>query len=231
MAAGIAPGGGIAPTVTIALYVFARAPRPGEVKTRLCPPLSPEQAAALHAAFVADTLAIALTAPDVEVRLAATAVTDPQVMRLAARAGVPLVPQAQGDLGARMRAAIESALAEGFAAAAILGSDHPTLPPRLLAHALALLGRAPIVLGPAEDGGYWIVGATRLVPAMFADLPWGTARVVRETIVRLRASCVPCALADEWYDIDEPADLTRLRDEAAGAPASRAALARIDAAR
>jgi glycosyltransferase A (GT-A) superfamily protein (DUF2064 family) len=130
-----------------------------------------------------------------------------------------------------MADAIERGLEAGAARVCILGSDSPLLPREHLRRAIATLDQVEVVIGPAEDGGYWLIGARRAVPSLFTGMAWGTPAVLATTQARLDALAISYALADPFWDVDEPTDLERLRralradPTAACAPATRAALA------
>lgn len=212
------------------LYVFARVPEPGRSKTRLIPRLGAEGAAALGTAFCDDVCALTrdLAAPRL-LAVAGDPIHHPQLVRIAAREDMALVPQAEGDLGRRMALALRDGLARA-GQVCIVGSDAPTLPPAYIERAFSLLDAADVVLGPAEDGGYWLVGARRPCEAIFERIAWGTSTVLAETVERARAAGLAVARAGLHWDVDEPADLDRLvrllsvEEDEQLAPASRAAL-------
>jgi hypothetical protein len=154
-----------------AVVVFAKAPRAGAVKTRLCPPLSPAAAARLYRCFLLDTLDRVQTLPGVTPAVA-YAPGRARAFFAAARPGMLLVPPGGGDLGARMARVVERLLGGGFAAVVILGADSPTLPGSHLRAAVRLLGSAAAdgVIGPSEDGGYYLIGLRAPCPALFAGV-------------------------------------------------------------
>lgn len=230
------------------LVVFARAPVPGQVKTRLFRSdpvltqsalgrlLSPETAAQLHQAFVADVLrkgqAVGFAR---RVLYAADAVEHPSLRRLAAEHGYELRQQQGADLGERMGNAIKSELGrhdshgEAPVGAVLVGTDSPTLPPGYLATAAAALAKhSDVVLGPASDGGYYLVGMRRAELSLFASpMPWGSGEVLSRTLERLRAlqrQGLRPYLLPFFYDCDTPADLRLLRDhlELCGSEEARA---------
>lgn len=213
------------------LYVFARAPEPGRVKTRLIPAVGAAGAARLHEAFVDDVCARTRGAAARRVLSVAGDPAHPALVALAAREGMAIEPQGEGDLGARMRGAIEAGLAGGAERVAIVGGDVPLLPPAGVRAAFDALAQNDVVLAPAADGGYWLVGARRLVPSIFEGMAWGTASVFRESEARLRADGIRFAVGAEAWDVDEPADLRRLaaalEGDPAAAPATRRALASL----
>jgi rSAM/selenodomain-associated transferase 1 len=226
------------------LYVMAKEPAPGFVKTRLCPPLTPARAAVLARAFAADTLSRAVAVGGFEVRLALepaprdAAGRRPESGRagpaaVAARFGIAVEDQGRGDLGLRM----ERILARGLAAggpAVVIGTDCPDLSAEALRSAFSVLveSRADVVLVPARDGGYVLVGARRPVPELFAiDAPWGGPRVFESTCDALsRAGCA-FAVQGEGDDVDDACALGRLAarlegERAAEAPRTARLLAR-----
>ncbi len=192
--------------------VFARFPEPGRVKTRLTPWLSPEAAAALYRAFLADTLdtlrastasrrVVAFT-PAARAEEMAALCEGPSVVG----SDLALAPQAEGDLGARMAAAIAAARDEGATRTVVIGSDCPTLPPDAVDRALAALEQREVVIGPATDGGYYLIGcAGAPPPALFEGIEWGTSTVLAATLERLGGASV--ALLEPWRDVDERADV------------------------
>jgi uncharacterized protein len=182
------------------LCVFAKPPVAGEVKTRLAATLGPERAAVLARAFLDDTLE-AQRLPWAEVALATTAPF---------AAPVPTLLQGPGDLGARIERVLRAALERAPAAIAI-GADAPALPRRLLEAARLALAEADAVLGPAADGGFYLLGLRRCPEGLLAALPWSAADTCLRTLERLRTSGLKTALLEEWFDVDRPEDLERLR--------------------
>jgi rSAM/selenodomain-associated transferase 1 len=231
-------GDGKARTVTgpvCTLVVMARAPVAGQVKTRLWQgeaaaglsdqrALSAAEAAQLHAAFIADVCSNGVQAGFARLRLY-VASSDVDAMAPAAWAtqlaqGYTLHAQQGADLGARMEHALRTELAQGAQAVIIVGTDSPTLPVRYLQEARAQLtgGATQVVLGPASDGGYYLIGASQPVPELFADgMKWGTSSVLATTLQRLREHQqqhpqLRCHLLPFFYDVDTPSDLRLLRE-------------------
>jgi rSAM/selenodomain-associated transferase 1 len=196
-----------------ALLVMAKAPVPGRVKTRLCPPLTPEQAAALALAALQDTLAAA-AACSAERRVV---VLDGEPGAWLP-AGFEVLPQARGELGARM----EAAFAATGTPALLIGSDAPQVTPERLDAGLAALAHDDAALGPVHDGGYWAIGLRRLVTGVFDGVPMsdpGTAAAQRARLAELGLSVAELA---PLRDVDTFADA---RAVAAAAPAGRFATA------
>lgn len=194
------------------LIVFARAPRPGRVKSRLVSMLGAAGAARLHAQLLARAVATARAARCGVVELhCAPHSGHPLFRTLARRHGIRLRNQVGGDLGARMHGALEVAL-ERADAAVLIGSDCPALRPADIRAAFAALrAGVDVVLAPAEDGGYPLIGLKRASSALFEGMPWGGPRVLSETRARLaRLGWTWTELRTLW-DVDRPDDVARLR--------------------
>jgi len=194
-----------------AVVVFARAPRPGAVKTRLVPPLAPEEAAALHARLVKRTLETARAASYRRIELHGTPdIDDPFFRFCAGHFGAALVAQSGADLGARMLAAFESALAD-CPRVLLLGSDCPALTARHLRQAdRALRDGAHAVFVPCEDGGYALIGLKRVDPRLFEGVAWGGASVMEDTRARLQQMRWRWRELETLWDVDRPEDYERL---------------------
>jgi len=206
----------------VGLAVMAKAPRVGAVKTRLCPPLRAAEAAELARCFLLDAVERAAMVAGVAPILAyapAEARTEIEAMA----PGFVLIAQRGLDLGQRQRHVVEDVLALGYEAVLVTGTDSPTLPAESIDEAVSLV-MAPdvdVVLGPTEDGGYYLVGLRSPCPALFEDIPWSTSAVLSLTLERarrlgLRAVCLPT-----WYDVDTGADLERLEGTLAGSSGLR----------
>jgi len=194
-----------------AVIVFARAPRPGAVKTRLTPLLGAEGAAALHARLVERTLETARAATFPRIELHGTPdINDPFFSFCAAHFAVALAAQAGGDLGARMLAAFEAALAT-HRRALLLGSDCPALTARHLRQAdRALREGSDAVFVPCEDGGYALIGLQRAEARLFDGIAWGGESVMADTRTRLTGLGWRWRELDTLWDVDRPEDYARL---------------------
>jgi rSAM/selenodomain-associated transferase 1 len=225
-----------------AIGVMAKAPRPGFSKTRLCPPLEPDQAAALSAAFLRDiteNIAVAARATEISGYVAyapkgAEALFDGHLAagtgRLLADGLGSMPPGVQG-FGRCLLHAVAAMLALGHRSAVVLNSDSPTLPTELLirtADALSAAGDR-VVLGPADDGGYYLLGMKAAHARLFADIAWSTDSVAATTRVRAAELGLPVVELPSWYDVDDHAALSRLACDTSGYPApfTAKALARI----
>lgn len=189
-----------------AIAVFAKAPIPGRVKTRLAAALGETEAARLYERMVSTLLARLSATPEIlgaAVELHTGTDTD-------AWAAHPVTRRVQtpGDLGARMLHALSSGLAAGRPRMLILGGDVPTVP---LAHLAALLAaEEDVALGPAEDGGYYAISCRKTHPAMFAGVEWSTPNACQQTAAACRHAGLSVWLGPVWFDIDEPSDLARI---------------------
>lgn len=203
------------PANLCALAVMTKAPRAGRVKTRLSPPLTPEEAAALNICFLRDTTA-ALSATVAESPARGIAVYTPAGEEAAYADILPpnfeLVPQRGGPFGERLSLAMDDLFALGFAAVCLIDSDSPTIPPSAYAKAAQVLSQPGdrIVLGPSDDGGYYLIGLKQAHHRVFAEIDWSTERVATQTLERAQEIGVEVELLPTWYDVDDRATLRRL---------------------
>ena len=181
------------------LSIFARWPRPGEVKTRLIPQFGPEGAARVYTRLLAHTLAVARDS-GVPFELRVTG-GDPELFRAAFGNDLTVVEQGDGDLTARLSAVPPPAM--------VIGSDCPGLTPAILRAAADTLRTDPMVIGPASDGGYYILGYNEDAAFAFADMPWSTDAVFGETVRRFALKGIRPAVLPELSDVDTPDDLVQ----------------------
>lgn len=237
------PGAGVqVPPGLCALAVMTKVPRAGRVKTRLSPPLSPEEAAALNVCFLRDTSA-AIEATAAEGLARGVGVYTPVGEEIAYDGILPrgfeLVPQ-RGDLfGERLTLAAEDLFSVGFSAVCLIDSDSPTVPQKAYSRAAQLLAQPGdrMVFGPSDDGGYYLIGFKQMHHRLFEEIDWSTERVAEQTIERAQEAGVSIELLPTWYDVDDRTTLRRLCDELLGsaqgprggfaAPATRDFLAEI----
>ncbi|MBI2841568.1 MAG: TIGR04282 family arsenosugar biosynthesis glycosyltransferase [Acidobacteria bacterium] len=188
-----------------ALLVFAKAPVPGTVKTRLCPPLTPKNAALLYRAMLRDTTRIAgasgcdtffCYSPRGSKAMLRRVIGDQQ-----------FIWQGTGDLGARLARCFQRALGVGYRKVIAIGADSPTLPVERITAAARELDRADLVVGPAVDGGYYLIGLSRWAPDVFRAIPWSTGDVLSRTIARARTRRIRWSVLDPLHDVDQPSDL------------------------
>jgi rSAM/selenodomain-associated transferase 1 len=206
-----------------AIAVMAKAPRPGEVKTRLVPPLTAAAASALSASFLRDiTENIALAAKDAAIRgyiAYAPAGFESsfdgilaESTRLVLADGVGVSVSGVHGFGRALLHAAQALFAEGQDSVCLLNSDSPTLPTRLLAQSAIALAEPGdrVVLGPAEDGGYYIIGMKAPHTRLFQDIAWSTDGVAEQTRARARDLGLSVVELATWYDVDDAASLRRL---------------------
>lgn len=187
------------------VVVFAKAPVAGKVKTRLCPPLSPEQACAVYRRLARGAWRQArASGAETEACLDAGSAAWLGPRARATRQG-------GGDLGARMSRAFARAFRGGAERVVLVGTDCPGMSARDLRIALSRLKRRDLVLGPAADGGYWLVGLRAPRPELFAAMPWSTPGVLKLTLARARKSGLTVHLLRTRRDVDTAADLHRCR--------------------
>jgi rSAM/selenodomain-associated transferase 1 len=219
---------------TCAIGVMAKAPEAGRSKTRLCPPLLPEQAAALSAAFLQDTfenIRRARRAAPIEAYAAYAPRGSAEALvahvgmdtKLVLADGAASMPDGVDGFGRCLLQALQGMLFEGHAAACLLSSDCPTLPTRLLHEAAELL-LAPgerAVLGAAHDGGYYLLGLKTPHAHLFRNIAWSTSSVADETRLRAREIGLELTELDPWYDVDDADSLGALLAECDGFAAAR----------
>jgi len=193
--------------------MFAKFWQPGTVKTRLAETIGSEAAAAVYREFLR-TLLVRFASIATSRELVFTPGDRQAEFRSLAPPAWQLEEQGTGDLGQRMARFFERAFASGRSSVVLIGSDSPTLPASYVGQAFDALAHQAVVLGPSEDGGYYLVGARGdRVPPIFFDMHWSTEQVLRQTIARLEQHNIQHALLPTWYDVDSEADLRRLDDE------------------
>ena len=216
--------------------LFVKEPRPGAVKTRLTPPLTPQQAANLYTAFVVDTAAtVGASAADLKVIAHTPDDAEDSISRLVENPDdFRFWPQEEGNLGKRMNAALRRSFELGCDRAVIVGSDTPSLPHSVIDEGLELLKKTDVVIGPSTDGGYYLVGQRGAEKQLFDGIQWSTGRVLEQSLKQLGSSSL--SLLDPWYDVDTAEDAAFLKIhlfvlKRAGtpvAPRTRAALEELD---
>ena len=200
-----------------AIIIFAKAPVPGTVKTRMCPPLAPDEAASLHGSLVMDAVERTRSLRGFDVFLACTpGMNHPFFQTLAARHRIRLYDQVGEDLGQRMDHALTAAFTRGYAHALLAGTDIPNISAHHYERAKALLQTTDVVLGPTKDGGYYLVGAKQPVPALFAGIPWSTGDVLAQSQARAERAGLVVGLLEPERDLDTFDDVQAFLHEDAG---------------
>lgn len=196
------------------LAVFARAPVLGRVKTRLSPPLTADEALALHRALVEDTLE-ALGRLERPAMSRLLLLSEP--LKRATDLDVPrewsIGTQSSGQLGEKLASLFYTSFRRGVERVVVLGSDSPTLPLEAVGEAFERLASKDAVIGPAEDGGYYLLGTRVWIPELFQNVAWGSSKVLEQTLSKLQRTGRSHDLLVPWYDVDRAEDLERLREE------------------
>ena len=198
-----------AQAVKRAVIIMTRYPEPGRCKTRLIPALGPEGACNVHRIMAERTLrtCMDLLQKESACLLVFYAGGDASLMKRWMGDGIEYQPQSDGNLGTRMSSAFKTAFSLGFEHVIMTGTDCPGLSRAILAEAFKRLERHGLVLGPATDGGYYLIGLKGLNPHLFEDIPWGTSRVLDATLEKAGIFRLETALLEELPDIDRPEDL------------------------
>lgn len=200
--------------MSIAVMIMAKKPQEGMVKTRLCPPLSPAQATALYHCFLCDKIAQVRSLSGATPALA-YAPADSLSFFVELAPDFTLLPQRGDDLTTRLIEAFTYLLATGYKAVIATDSDSPHLPTAYMQQAVDLLAaeRADVVLGPSDDGGYYLIGLQHVYHELFTDMPWSTSAVYDETVRRAHVRHLRVATLPTWFDVDTAADLQRLQSD------------------
>ena len=196
---------GLEATATV-VGLFAKTPRAGRVKTRLCPPLLPEEAASLYATALDETIR-RFSGHSFDLVICHA---DDEGYFAARYPELPRRPQRGPDLGARMAEALQGFLAAGYRRALLIGSDSPDLPLAHIEQAFAALAEVEVVLAPADDGGYVLIGESRHHPQLFGEMPWSSAALWEQTLAKLEEGAIPWRRLPSWEDLDDAEALRRL---------------------
>jgi uncharacterized protein len=217
-----------------AVAMMAKAPRIGDAKTRLAPPLSETEAAALSSCFIRDTadniIAAAQSAP-IHGHVAYSPPEAEAVFRALLPEPIRLLPSRRVGLGYSLADAAADLLAAGYGSVCLVNSDSPTLPTSVLIEAAQTLLASGdrVVLGPADDGGYYCIGLNSPHSRLFEDIAWSTEQVLAQTLERAHEIGLDAAVLPTWYDVDDLASLRRLTEELSGSPIQENRLTRFAA--
>lgn len=219
--------------MTVAVAIVCKTPAAGTSKTRLNPPLCPEDCAEISACFITDLArTIDLLTPDGVVGCAVyTPKGSEAVLRKLLPARFELTLQGEGTLGERLLQGNIDLLAQGHEGVILVSSDSPTLPLSILQGAVRAVRQGDcVVLSPAYDGGYTLIGLSKPHARLFADIPWSTSTVYALTVARAKEINIPVVNVPGWYDVDDAASLDMLESELAGYPVPFSGLTGTDAA-
>jgi len=202
-----------------AMGIMVKTPRNGFSKTRLCPPMSSEEAASVSRCFLKDTSAAIEALSHEDPFVVGVAIYTPTGSEATLGDFLPprfkIIPQREGGFGTRLLGATEDLFSVGFSAVCLVGSDSPTLPFHSLRDVSNFLKEPKdrMVIGPCTDGGYYLIGLRRVHTRLFEDITWNTARVCGETVERSKEINVPAISLLTWYDVDDQLSLNRLLSE------------------
>jgi len=195
------------------IVIMAKAPVPNEVKTRLTPPLRPEEASRLYHGFLLDKIEQIKNINEVRRFVAYTPGEAEAFFRNIIPPGFSLFSQVGTDLGERLANVSGKLFAQGAEKVLILDSDTPNLPTDYIRDGISRLDEVDVVLGPCEDGGYYLIGMRKFVPEIFNGIPWSTSEVAELTFKKAQSLDLSVSLLDKWYDVDTVIDLKRLKKD------------------
>lgn len=201
------------------LVIMAKEPEVGKVKTRLSPQLTDQQAAELYKCFLIDKIGSIIELGKSIKGISLAVAFDPPSAQLFFQKLVPswfiLINQHGSDLGERLMHLFDHCLSSGFDRVVVIDSDSPNLPLEFLERAFEMLKNADVVLGPSQDGGYYLIGLTKRQPKLFNNIAWSTDSVLKQTTNQAKKLHLTVESLPKWYDVDTPQDLKRLQHEIA----------------
>lgn len=193
-----------------AIVIMAKAPFPNKVKTRLTPSLSPSQASSLYHSFLLDKIAQVNSIEEANPFMAYTPGSSESFFRSIIPPGFSLIRQAGKDLGERLTYVSKELFSQGSSKVIMLDSDTPNLPVDYIREGLARLDDVDVVLGPCEDGGYYLIGMRTFIPGIFIGIPWSTTLVTEFTMKKVNELGLTVTMLPGWYDVDTEKDLKHL---------------------
>jgi rSAM/selenodomain-associated transferase 1 len=196
-----------------AIIIMAKEPRPGLVKTRMIPDYDPTMVSKLYLGFLMDRIDQVRGISHGDHYIAYTPESTEDFFRELAPSEFLLIPQEGKDLGERLSNISDKLFQEDYGKIVIMDSDSPNLPSDYITSSFKYLQNSDVVLGPCEDGGYYLVGLSHHVPGIFLDIPWSTPEVLVVTQERAKAEGKTIHLLEKWYDVDTKADLIRLKHD------------------
>ncbi len=204
-----------------ALIIMAKEPKVGATKTRLCPPLSCEEAARLYEALLLDTIESTSQLPKIDLAIAISPPESTEYFGRISPLETLLIPVTCYDIGDCLNQVLTQLLALGYKKAIALNGDGPTLPREYILHAFELLDDHDLVFGPSEDGGYYLVGLKEPIPEIFTGIAWSTPQVLKQSLAICNSLGRDVGLTPTWYDVDTIEDIRRLQTELGALPQDR----------
>ncbi|UCH89291.1 MAG: TIGR04282 family arsenosugar biosynthesis glycosyltransferase [Thermoplasmata archaeon] len=194
-----------------AVVIMAKEPKVGEVKTRLIPPLSPKTASELYFNFLLDKIHAVQSIKGIHPYLAYYPESGSKFFTGIVPTDFKLIKQEGKNLGERLANTSSVLIDSDFVKVLMIDSDTPNLPVSYIEHGLEVLNENDAVLGPCEDGGYYLIGIKSKSPGLFRDIPWSTPHVTKETLERADKLGLKITMLEKWYDVDTIEDLERLK--------------------
>ena len=192
---------------------MAKEPLVGSIKTRLSPPLSPEEAAEFYEAMLLDTINMASSVMNVDLGIAVTPPESTGYFKHLAPRDTILIPVECADIGECLAAVLGKLFSMSYDHVLAINSDGPSTPSVYIERAVQSLEKHDLVLGPAEDGGYYLVGLNQVHAEIFTGIDWSTNQVLNQTLTKATQTGLTIDLLPAWYDVDTAADIDRLRQE------------------
>ena len=196
-----------------ALIIMAKEPIVGSTKTRLCPPLKSEEAAKLYEVLLWDTIKMASEIKGIDLAIAVTPPESIDYFKNIVSSEIHLIPVVCATIGECLSFVLGQLLNMGYSRVMAINSDGPTLPPAFIQQAIESLDQHDLVLGPAEDGGYYLIGFKHNHDSLLKDISWSTNQVLAQTLDKANQLGLTYSLIPTWYDVDTAKDIRRLRTE------------------
>lgn len=200
-------------TQSTCIVIMAKQPQAGITKTRLCPPLQPQEAAALYEALLRDSIDLVVRLKNVDLAVAITPAEAEDYFRSITPEGTLLMPVTGADIGACLSQSIQQLLDQGYHKVLAFNADGPSLPPDYLVEAVRRLDRCDVVFGQGVDGGYYLIGLKQPCPQLFTGIAWSTGSVLAQSIEQAGRLGLDIELTPAWYDVDNASDLLLLKSD------------------
>ena len=203
------------------LIIMAKEPKIGSTKTRLCPPMKFGEAANFYEALLWDTINMTTGIKGIDLAIAISPPESADYFRKISPPKTHLIPLTCADIGECLMRVLDKLLEMGYLQVMALNADGPSLPPSYIQEAKESLDQHDLVLGPTEDGGYYLIGFKENYPDLFTGIDWSTNEVLEQTLIKADSLNLSVHLLPTWYDVDTSKDIQRLRDELKMLPPKR----------